>query len=77
MKKENRKEAAMTYSVTKQQEIRTLLTENGIECFVETVDRKSETGSGGARTLDEMKRSTEYIIFVKDEDYQKAKKLLG
>ena len=76
MNKEKRKEVAMTYSIKKQQEIRKILAENGIECFVEIIDRKAETGSGGARTLDEMKRSTEYILFVKEEDYKKAMELL-
>ena len=79
----NRRELISTYSMKKQGEIRTILSQNDIDYHVKTVNRKSPSPvDAGSRvrvgTLGEnLALSYEYIIYVKKEDYNKAKAFIG
>ena len=74
----NRKEAAVIYDINEQARMRRLLAAEGLDYSVKTVDRLSaspvaagmrvRTGTYGQNT-DAM---TEYIIYVKKADYEKA-----
>mgnify|MGYP003288794016 CR=1 FL=1 len=78
----NRKELTVTFDMNEQARIRMLLAAEGIEYSVKTVNRlnaspfsvgsRSHTGTYGQNT-DAM---TEYIIYVKKADYEKAAYLL-
>ena len=74
----NRKELTVTFDLNEQSRVRTLLAGEGIEYSVKTVNRmsaspisagsRSRTGTYGQNT-DLM---TEYIIYVKKADYERA-----
>jgi hypothetical protein len=74
----NRKEVTVTFDLNEQSRVRTLLAGEGIEYSVKTVNRmsaspisagsRSRTGTYGQNT-DLM---TEYIIYVKKADYERA-----
>ncbi len=78
----NRKELIVTFDTNEQSRIRTLLAGEGIDYSVKTVNRLStspfsagtrvRTGTYGQNT-DAM---TEYIIYVKRADYERALHLL-
>lgn len=78
----NRKELAVTYDMKEQSRIRMLLTGEGIDYSVKTVNclsaspfsagSRSCTGTYGQNT----DAITEYIIYVKRADYEKATYLL-
>ena len=78
----NRKELTVTFDMNEQARVRTLLAEEGIDYSVKTVNRlsaspiaagsRSHTGTYGQNT-DAM---TEYIIYVKRADYERAVYLL-
>jgi methyl coenzyme M reductase subunit D len=74
----NRKELTVTFNMNEQARVRKVLTEEGIDYTVKTVNRLSaslfsaggrvRTGTYGQNT-DTM---TEYIIYVKKVDYERA-----
>lgn len=78
----NRKELTVTFDMNEQTRVRTILAGEGIEYSVKTVSRLSSspfsagsrvrTGTYGQST-DAM---TEYIIYVKKADYEKATELI-
>lgn len=78
----NRKELTVTYDINEQARVRTLLAGEGIDYFVKTVNRLSassfaagsrvRTGTYGQNT----EAMTEYIIYVKKAEYEKAANLL-
>lgn len=73
----NRKELRITWSMEELAEIRDLLASNGIAYRVITRNRSGisryRTGSTGMRT-DVM---YQYYVYVKKEDYDKARSLMG
>ena len=78
----NRKELTVTYDISEQARIRKLLATEGIDYSVKTVNRmsaspistgnRSRTGTYGQNT-DAM---TEYIVYVKKADYDRATKVI-
>ena len=78
----NRKELLITYDMTKQNEIRTILRDNKIKYDVKVKNLLSPSpmhvgarAHAGSHGIDLMK-SYEYKIYVKKADYEKAKKLI-
>ena len=78
----NRKELTVTFDINEQARVRTLLAGEGIDYSVKTVNRLSassfsagsrvRTGTYGQNT-DAM---TEYVIYVKKADYERAAKVI-
>lgn len=73
----NRKELLLTTSMERQTKVRDLLAANGIDCRVRV---KSNTG-GVSRSRavlpgTRMEMMYQYYIYVKKEDYEKAKHLI-
>lgn len=78
----NRKELTVTFDLNEQARIRTLLAAEGIDYSVKTVNRmsaspisagsRSRTGTYGQSTG----AMTEYIIYVKKADYERATKVI-
>lgn len=78
----NRKELTVTFDMNEQARVRTLLAAEGINYSVKTVNRlssspfsagsRARTGTYGQST-DAM---TEYIIYVKKADYERATKVI-
>lgn len=78
----NRKELTVTFDLSEQARIRTLLAAEGIDYSVKTVNRlsaspissgsRSRTGTYGQNT----EAMTEYIIYVKKVDYDRAENLI-
>lgn len=78
----NRKELTVTFDLSEQARIRTLLAAEGIDYFVKTVNRmsaspissgsRSRTGSYGQNT----EAMIEYSIYVKKTDYERAAKAI-
>lgn len=78
----NRRELSCTFDMKKQAEIRSILSNNSIDYYVKTVNRKSPSPlSSGSRartgTLGEkMNVEYEYMIYVKKADYENARHLI-
>ncbi len=78
----NRKELTVTYDINEQARVRTLLAGEGIDYFVKTVNRLSASSfSSGSRVRtgtygQNTEAMTEYIIYVKKAEYEKAANLL-
>lgn len=78
----NRKELITTYEMKEQARIRTVLSQNGIDYKISTVNRKSPSpAASGSRartgTLGEnLNLAYEYKFFVKKEDIEKAKEII-
>ena len=78
----NRKELFSTYLMSKQSEIRNILSNNKIDYTLKTINRKSPSPlSAGARartgTLGEnLDLAYEYIFFVKKQDFEQAAHLI-
>lgn len=78
----NRAEVCTTYSMQEQSEIRNLLTQQGIDYSLKTIDRKSPSpmGSGSrARTGsfgEDPSKTCEYIFYVHKDDIEKAKHIV-
>lgn len=76
----NRKEAAITYSIKRQSQIRDILATNHIDYIVDITGRALR----GARNrgmvvgpyLEDVNQSTEYRIYVKKKDYEAASALI-
>lgn len=78
----NRKELTVTFDMSEQARVRTLLAGEEIDYSVKTVNRmsaspistgnRSRTGTYGQNT-DAM---TEYVIYVKKADYERATKVI-
>lgn len=77
----NRKELTVTMDMNRQWEIRDILSQNGIDCTVETVNlqaapvagsRRGQTGSLGIN----QNCSYEYKIYVHKKDFEKAAALI-
>lgn len=78
----NRQELTSTFEVGRQADIRRILSEHGIDCYVKTVNRKSPSpfASGSrARTGtfgENLSMECEYTIFVKKQDFEEAQYLI-
>lgn len=78
----NRKELTVTFDLSEQARIRTLLAAEGIDYSVKTVNRmsaspissgsRSRTGTYGQNT----EAMIEYSIYVKKTDYERAAKVI-
>lgn len=71
----NRAEVCTTYSMQEQSEIRNLLTQEGIDYSLKTVNLKSPspmTGSFG----EDLSKTYEYIFYVHKDDIEKAKHIV-
>lgn len=79
----NRKELISTFSLTEQTKIREILSQNHIDYSIKVVNEKSSSPfSSGSRlrtgTMGEnLAQESEYIIFVKKEDFEEAKKAIS
>ena len=78
----NRRELAITFSMKEQADIRETLSNNNIEYSINTINRKSPSpASAGSRTMgtfgENLDIEYEYIIYVKRNDYEEAKHLIG
>lgn len=79
----NRRELISTFDMRKQAEIRSILSDNGIEYHVKTINRKSPSPAGaGSRGYtgtygEKTDMAYEYVIYVKKEDYENASYLTG
>lgn len=79
----NRKELMITWSMTELASIRDILASNNVEYTVKTVNTtrtspfsassRGRTGSLGIR----MDAMYQYIIYIKNTDYEKARFLIG
>ena len=78
----NRKELLVTFDMETQARVRNVLADNNIDYKIKTVNRMSPSpAAAGARshtgTLGQnLNQMYEYIIYVKKEDYEKAKALI-
>lgn len=80
----NRKELAITFDMKKQTAIRDKLSACGIDYTVKAVNRTSPSSipvRGGTRTYTGslgtgVDKAYEYIIYVRKEDYEKARAVL-
>lgn len=73
----NRQELLLTSSQEQQAKIRDILAANGIECYTKT--KSSVGGFGRSRTVMPGMRTEhlyQYYIYVKKDDYKKAKYLI-
>lgn len=78
----NRRELMITFSMSKQYEVRAILENNNIDYVIKTIDRKgsspffadqrARTGTFG----ENMDLMYEYIIYVNKQDYDKAYSLI-
>lgn len=75
----NRAEVCTTYSMHEQSEIRNLLTQQGINYSLKTINRKSSSPmSAGSRARtgsfgEDLDTMYEYIFYVHKDDIEKAK----
>lgn len=78
----NRREVCITYSMQEQSEIRTLLTDSGIDYSVKVVNRKSPSpADAGSRARtgtfgEDLSKMYEYIFYVHKDDMEKAKHIV-
>lgn len=72
----NRKELSITYSLEKQWQIRSLLSAHKIEYVVSTMGNFWQSDSRGVGYKIPVRAQTEYKIYVKKKDYEKALYLL-
>jgi len=68
----NRKELFITYSLEKQWQIRNLLSAQKIEYLISTMGNFWQTDSRGVGYNIPVRAQTEYKIYVKKKDYDKA-----
>lgn len=77
----NRKELVITTDMNRQADIRCLLSENGIEYTVRTTNLQSRSAVGSRRAYTgsfgiDQDHSYEYKIYVRKDDYDRAKRLI-
>lgn len=78
----NRKELIITMDIAQQAAVRDILSQNGIEYKVKTINLQSATFAGAERSRlgglgINQKYSYEYKIYVHKKDYEKAKYLIN
>jgi len=79
----NRRQLLVTFQMKTQTRMREMLADHHIEYTVKTVNRRSPSPfSAGSRAYtgtvgEHLSEEYEYIFYVKKEDYEKARKLMG
>lgn len=76
----NRKELAVTYSIKRQSEIRGILEANQIDYVIDTNGTVMRNVGGNRMMLSQVwekpEQGTEYKIYVKKQDYERAAQLI-
>lgn len=78
----NRKELMITYSISKQADIRSVLSKEQVPYIIKVINRKSPSPfAPGSRAYtgtfgENLNLEYEYIIYVRNKDYEKASYLI-
>ena len=71
----NRRELILTHSMDRQAEVRAVLSANGIDYQVKTINRPNQRGHRGSLGIDS-DYAYEYKIYAHQKDYEQAKHLI-